>query len=1697
MRVVFKGRVLAIAVAVAVAIVVTLIAAFRQPIAAYTIPKIVGSVTGTSVTFASMELHTTHATFKGMKVTSRRGQLIAYIPRVQMMYALRDLLPGSTHLFGLHAVFIDHPQVTIVHNPDGTYNLPSLPKGGPSARQATPLNFTLRTVGGTLQIDDYTRVHPDSRHLYVDDVNVDASVNTAGATSYHAAMNYREGSLLYPIRGVGHLDTPAHLNFQRWTAARVPLPRIVNYGVNNTNLQMQAGTLNDLDMRYFGRLAASAYLNGAKVAMTGVTAPIKNGHGQLDVYEGGVTTPGIFATIAGMPVRVTGGIADLSNPHVRFTITAHGDVAQLKKLQAKTAPLPMRGTVDASILAEGTVKQPLVLISLRSPEIAYRQMPIRSTQGLLGFDGREADIFDLSTHYSAFQLSARGRLSLQPQPNAIQMLASLRGPGDNLPFLPMFAPHVRIGGSILATANDLKHIDTHGLVTGTSPSRELAALFNVASNGTGTIGPLLIDAPQSSLQARIALEHRQNAAIAFVDARNFAIRPAAQPRLPGFTLKPIAPVTATLNGTIFADRRGSALGMIGRVDVRGARYGAIAIDRAQARFGGSAGDLRVSSLLASGPFGTLNAAGSITGTNHVALEGRYSGSLRALSHLAGNVPASGSVDAPIALVYDGGKAIAQIHDARFTNATLRGVPIAGLSATIGTSGKTMRVYAARAAVGTNGHIAATGNVGKNARLTLAASNLNMADLRGAGMPLQSGTADLGATLNGSLRAPAVRGAVLLSNAQYRRYPIAAQTAFAYSNQQLQLRDALFGLGPSYVAVDGSVGGLPIGAPMHPTYDLSAMLRGADAHDLIAMTQPKLNKQYIEGSIDADVRVRGTAASPVLNGSVSVPEGSINGLAFRNLGGTIGGNGRNVALRGGHVDVGTTAIAFDAGMSGGAIQAGVRAPSADLADFNDYFNTGDTFAGTGSIALNVKASSSSFATSGNVDLGGVRFRRIAIGTTDVDWSTRGRTVALAVDAGGSSGYAHLAGNITVPQFHSVAELATRADLNLHATANAMDLGTWLPMLGYSAPVTGRLYASVSVLGRFPDETVNLKASLDRAIAARVPIQRAQVVVAMMRGRGTVQQAVLQIPYLSAAGSGTFGLHPADPFNLTVRATSPDVGSLMQSVSGKPQKIVGTLDTTAHLTGTRTNPQISDTIAMSAIRYGKIQIPRIQGTIAATRTHVSIENLQAQMTRGSLTLAGFVPITMTPHLALDPANRPLRFTLTANNLDFSNFQDALPSGSRLAGTLAGTLAVNGTLDNPQLGGAIDLHNGYFVGPIDQNPISQVNGRIAFSGTTVALQAVRANVGGGSLSIDGTARLPDVRDIRDATFRTAIVANGAQINSPQYFRGKVDANIVASRTSPRTAPAISGSVSLPSARIPLSAFWNPKAPKGPARKLPDVALNINVRVGNDVRVQSSGVDVGAQGHVSVGGTLPNPALNGSFASTGGTIDFLRRFTIENAYVRFQPSNGIMPYVDAVATTYVPSPPTYVALRVHGLAPNNMQIAFTSDPSYERAQILALLVGIGGPGGSSVAGNFNAGNALQNLALGQINTYFAQSLLEPLSASLGNALGLQNLQLSEGFNSGFGVSAAKAFGRNLTGIYRQSLGQPMAQTFTLQARPKPSTAIALMIYSVQSPALLGFTPASTSAGLYGFNSISPTNTTAPLLGTNGFSLSYQHLMQ
>ncbi len=1501
---------------------------------------IVAAVEGTAhvrLHFGHATLRPNHAVLVNVVVTSQRDEPIATIPRLSIAYDLRDLLPGGSRLFGLKSVDVESPQITVLRRPDGTYNVPIPQLPSKKGAKGPPAIFRAAIRNGSVTVVDESRnALPGSHRLYVADVAADADINTAARSRYVASLRYGERrDRLFLVQGRGVMDVPAGYVDQRWTAAQLPIAGAVNFALDSPAMRVRSGTLRGLDARFAGladasgavdaHLAATAFLAGARISVAGLGKPIEGVRGRIDVYDDGLLTPHLDASVAGVAARVSGGIYGLRDPHVRLAIRGSGDVARLRSAFPQAERLPMRGALSFSMLVSGAAAKAVTWVDVRSQHIAYAGYRLDRVHGLVAFDGREADVIRFGAAYRGVAVDAGGRIALHQQPDAIEMLLGVRASTAGVPYLDSIFPHVRLDGAAVASADDPKSIGVLGALWGAGAGRRLDAIVDVSGRGVGSVGPIHVQNGDGSLYARVALDRPHGSAIGLVAARDF----------------PLPPARGALTGAIFGSQSNAAIAGLGSARLRGA-------------------------------WGAASGAGDVT---------------------------------------------------------LRGTSLSG------------SVY---------------GNA--------------------------LGEMAYGATVSGTTQSPRLAGTVVVAGGRYRDFSVNASAGIDFGNGSARIHDAAAAIGPLFVGVAGTVAGIAPGA-IAPRYDLATQIHSSDVSTLLASVQPR-TAALVQGSIDAGLRVRGTSASPSFAGTMSAPEGSVNGLSFRDLRSDVRGSLSAVAMHGGHVVVGSSPIAFGGMASLASTDVDVRAPQLDLADLNDFFDTGDTLAGTGSLVLRARVTGTRIdATSGSAFFSSARYRRIALGNVAARWHSSGGTIASSLAFGGPTGEVALNG--------SVDPAAKRA--NLTATARNVDLSTWLPMLGYMVPVTGRLDAQTSLAGTYPDVALRLHAAVIGGTAGRVAVERFEVNAAAAHGRGEISSASLDLASLKTTANGTFGFRPNDRLALTIESTSADVGSLLHDTTGAKYDVGGALHSTLRVEGTFAYPKLRDALALQSLRYGNLTIPSVKGEIDADRHTVGVRGGEVDLAKGRALFTALVPIRVT-NSGVAAGGGPVTGSIAAQDVELSNFAAMLPKGTQLAGRIDGNVDAGGTIANPRIGGALTLRDGTFSGPMEKSPITGITGELALDGSQVRLQS-RAAVGGGQLTASGTATLADLRHPAELAFSIDARAQNARLDLPSYFTGNLNGDVAVARAS-GAPPRASGSVAVSNARIPLNAFLNFKGggQSGPA--LPEVAFaNLSITAGPNVRVQSANVDIGATGTATLGGTLRAPTLAGSLNSTGGTLSFYRTFNLESGTVTFDPASGLIPDVDAAATTYVSDPPTAIRLHVTGPA-TDMNLALASDPSYNREQILGLLVGaqqFGAVRGVATTGNqsFSAGSALANVGLGQLNTLFTRNLLQPLSSSVASALGFTTVAITTDIQTGLGISAGKSLGKNMRAIFSQTFGYPKTQAVTLEAYPDSTSGAKFTWYTSTGPTLLALQgPQPIGMDVLNLNRYTQL---PPVTGNNGISLSYQ----
>jgi len=1625
----------------AVALIVIAVVAFGGSVLRAGISA-AGHAAGYAITYEHLENHGGRLTLVRPDVAGVGGEPFFTAQKIVVAYDLREAFRGP-YLYGIHGLEIDRPKLTIIRHKDGSYNF-HFPQGGNApTKPPTIPKIRLLVKNGSIGIIDDTRIFRHSRRLALENLQLDADIDPHRRSHVVGGLTVLEDGGRFPFSATGTFDEALGYENTRISARTLALAPLFDYAVNSTAFHVAYGVLSDIDARIYGlrdkagamrrHLSITAKLDHFQPYLGGIAKPLRDGRGYLQVYDQGLAFPKVDGSIAGVPVRIAGAVYGLRKPSLRLGITALGDLSRVVTLSDAAKKFPVAGAVAFKLLVEGDATQPLTLIAFSSPRIAYRSLPLDDPRGLVALQGSQTSIIDAGLVYDGISVGTRGIVALRKHTD-VDLLAHISAPVARLPYGADILGAMTVDGTLVATGSDAK-LATSGVFAGATASQQLLGTLTVNGSGEGTVGPITLDGPGGrSVYARIALDRpRAGGGAVFVALHNFTLRAGAQqPSLPGFVLPRAAPVS----GTIDADLAGAFAGK---------------------RFT-LGGDAEAHNVVALGyPIEDLTFHGNVRDGAQVQAQLRYRGSLGELARASGGkFAARGRVDIPIDIVANGATSVlAQISDARFYDAQVGGVPLEALDGTLGIRGKVLDVYAARLRLAGQ-DVVAQGNFGGGGTLDVSAGNIDLGALRRAGLPVEAGNLSAVARIGGSTTAPIVDAGVAASdvrstNPRIARFPLDAGTSLHLYGDTLHLRDGSLVAGPAVGTLDGSIDGLR-GNPKNAQYVLAA---DVDEADIGTFAQLFHAPQYPEGTLDADVRVIGRGSSPSVAGRIMIPEGSLNGLAYRDATVALAGNAQAVRARGGSVTVGSSTIGFDGDFSKRAQSIALRAPHIELTDFNDYFNSGDTLGGHGRFGVALRNAPNRLVIDGRLRLTGTRFRRFDLGDARADAATSGRTIRTALALGGTAGRISAAGNVTVPAQQPLRDALHRTSLALNMRAQDVDLAVWLPAAGLQAPIAGKIDANARIVGTYPSVAANAHAALLGGLVGRIPIRTAVIDAHAARRRATISNAVLAIDHLQAALSGSVGLQPRTPLALSLTAQTDDVGALAHTFTGRMYDASGALATTLQVTGTPQQPRVHDTLDADRIRYARYTLPHAHVDVAITRTHVNLQRASADLNGGRITASGDVPLATGRRPTIAP-NAPLAFTLAAQGVDLAQFAALLPKGTQAAGTLDGGMLLGGTLANPGLSGTLALSKGSFVGPQLKSKANDVVAQLTFTGTTATLHDTHASIGGGTIVASGRASVPSLRrPAQDLAGRLHVALNNPVLDAPAFFRGRVNGGIDITRSA--NAPLdLGGNVAFTSTRIPLSAVFNPKAPQTQGPPPLPLALDLNVTAGRDVRVQGGPVDIGAAGDLHVGGTLAGTQLAGDLSTVGGgTFNFYRNFRVtDGSTVSFDPSDGVIPNVDINASTTVPNPPTDVALHITGPA-TQLNIALASDPSYSREQILGLLVGAQALGAvSGVQQTAQTGgqqNPFQAAAQGELGTLLTQNIFEPFSSQIGGALGLSNLAFNYLPGSGVNIGATRKLFANVNVVFADSFNYPPRQSVGLRFSNKQNTTAAQLTFFTQ----------------------------------------------
>ena len=1701
---------------------------------------------GRTVTIAQLRVGWDAAAFYGISVAGADQPLIV-VRRIALHYSLRDLLPGSRHRFGLTGIEVDGAKLTLTRFSDGSFDLkiPSgAPQPGPARLNPVAIRFRLQVRDSRIVLREPSAYDPSARVLSVRGIAISGALDTAGVTQYHVRAAF-DGAAPEPFTIDGRIDAIAGYAVHRARAQTFPLRALANYLADTPAIRVLAVRGSDLDARIYAlgvvpnqtpeyHVGMQLDVDGGRLALQALTAPVEDLHARVQVIDNAFFVRGAAAKLAGMPLRIDGGGYDFTGAltgraELRLAVSGRGDLSGLRKAFAFARDQPISGTARLGVLVHGPIDDPVIVARVDAPSAYYRTMPFQFLKAGVVYHSNVVALAPLRVAYGGIALRVDGTLDVGAHVRSCFAL-HVEGPADRLPYLDEMLGAEPIVIDASATGYDLL-FHVVGSAASTRGIGRIAAILEANPNGTVAVDPFWFHTERGDFDAGYLLDRPHGTSAFWMRASGLRMRTPQHQPFPGLVLPQMPPVDGrTVAMTIAGGGAGQGIVMAGRMNARDATIAGVRFDRVTAAFGGTLKNSTVKVLSAAGPWGSFDGHGQFSSQRFVAY-GAYRGTFEGLQPFLGAaIPGHGGLAGYVGVGIEPRRILVVGSNLAMRAATLHAVPIDRASLTLAIEGNRLRVYSADAQAA-GGELVAAGTFslaapsqGNGDAIALIAKNLQTAQLHGIGLPLADGTLSAAGRLAAGAPLPTFDGAVAVDNSRIANFPITGNGDMELRGNAVALRRTLGALGGTYTHVEGRIGALTSGAP---EYALEANVPAARIAN--ALHSFGLSNYMTDGTLNARLRITGRSVAPWVSGDVGVPAGEINGLPFIDGSARLSADPQGVAIERGAVLVGTTYTEFAAVSRPNENAVDVRAPHADLADFNNFFDTGDTLNGKGSVKLSADARGARITSSGDINVRAFRYRNLPIGDTKATWSSANNVVTGSVGVGGSEGILRARGSIALTSGRAWRSALLHSGFDLAANVDDLDLSLWMPALGMqSVPITGRASGEATLRGRFPLIDVRTSARVTDGTLGPLSLDRADVALHSSGRRIVIDRAEMATSALTASASGSMSLAPKGPLDVAVHATTDHLAQLVYDVSRIKVPIHGSFESTLKIGGTYKAPTFTAGVdATNVTAYG-IPIASLFGEVRIERGALVISDAGATFAHGEATLAGSLPLQLAP-LRLAAPDQPISFDLDVVGLDPSIFDDALGNNTKLNGLVDGHLGLSGTVRTPVIVGRASISNGSYVSDFERVPITQIAAALAFNHTIASIARASARLGTGILQGSGTVDFPNGFSRSGATAALTASARAAQLDLPNYGSGTLDAQLALAKQ--RGANAIlSGNIDLSNATLPFASFVRAAARAGSLGGSPlPLAFNLKATAGKNVRVRGSGygagLDIGVTGAATLGGTLASPTLSGGFKSTSGTLTYFdRAFRVQEGGVTFDQTDGVIPNLHAVATTSIVNPDPDRARNPYGTADitirvdgpiSSLKVGLSSNPpGYTQDQILGLIAPFGGfingiaysqqsvyapqqPGGITPFGSVspipNVGLAQRNtITVGQeafnvLNAQFTAGLLSPVETTLGQGLGLSSINLTLGYYGSVGVTATRLLGKAVSAVYAVTFGIPQIQSFGLSVLPNPETSATLNFYLLSGPTKLlqlPSAPVGYSASLL---------TTEPLIGNSGFTLTYQ----
>ena len=382
----------------------------------------------------------------------------------------------------------------------------------------------------------------------------------------------------------------------------------------------------------------------------------------------------------------------------------------------------------------------------------------------------------------------------------------------------------------------------------------------------------------------------------------------------------------------------------------------------------------------------------------------------------------------------------------------------------------------------------------------------------------------------------------------------------------------------------------------------------------------------------------------------------------------------------------------------------------------------------------------------------------------------------------------------------------------------------------------------------------------------------------------------------------------------------------------------------------------------------------------------------------------------------------------------------SNLRASGASTVQVKISGDLGDPVVEGSMEVNNGTLRYAEFPNGLSEMNGRVTFTGKHVRIDELTAATGGGRLRLAGNAdfegtsnyRLTaEAERVRIRYHPVSTIVDGEFTLSGTAVQSLLSGQVVVERA------ALSPDIDLGTI---LASLGEPSPTPASDPALSNMQLSVRVTSIPALRVETNLVrDMQTRIDLRVTGTALQPSLFGRVSVTQGQVVFAgSRYFINRGDINFVNPFRIEPVVNFELETRVRD--VDVTLVLSGPA-RKMNLSHRSDPPLQFNELVSLIFAGRAPSQDPVFASQQT-IAQQGLLQAGANTVLSNALSQPVSGRLRRFFGVSRLRVDPQIGGAEAdpsarISTEQQLTNDLTLIYSYDLSSAQQQVVRIEWTP------------------------------------------------------------